>query len=76
MSYQKVIDKLQENGLRWNDVDQIHLNPETYRDFRQRASDKVTSNYATTDAPAVRETTGQEKIIYVSDNGMEITIKL
>jgi hypothetical protein len=73
--YQKVIDKLQENNLSWNDVDRIHLNPDTYEQFQERASFK-TSNYATDDSPAVRETQGQECIKYVAENGMMVTIEL
>jgi len=73
--YQKVIDKLQENNLSWKEVDRILLNPDTYEQFKERASFD-TSNYATTDAPAVRETTGQEYIMYVAENGMEVTIEL
>lgn len=73
--YQKVIDKLQENNLRWNDVDRILLNPDTYEEFKARSSFE-SSNYATTDAPAVRETTGQECIKYVAENGMMVTIEL
>jgi hypothetical protein len=75
MSYQKVIDKIQENDLSWDEIDRILLNPETYEEFRERASFD-TSNYSTTDKPAVRETTKQEQIIYVAENGMEVTINL
>lgn len=74
--YQRVIDALQENDLSWTDVDQILLNPESYEDFMERASTEVTANHRTGEAPAVRETTGQEKIVYVADNGMSITIEL
>lgn len=75
MSYQRVVDKIQENDLSWNDIDRILLNPDTYEEFRQRASFDP-SNYATTDKPAVRETTDEEQIIYVAENGMQVTINL
>jgi len=73
--YQKVIDKIQENNLSWNDIDRIHLNPNTYEQFQERASFE-TSNYATSDAPAVRPTKKDEKIVYVNKQGIEVTIKL
>ena len=73
--YQKVIDKIQENNLSWNEIDRILLNPDTYEQFRERSSFD-TSNYATTDAPAVREVEGQECIKYVAENGMMVTIEL
>ena len=75
MSYQRVVDKIQENDLSWNDIDRILLNPDTYEEFQSRASFE-TSTYQTNDAPAVRETTKQEQIIYVAENGMQVTINL
>lgn len=74
-AYQKVIDKIQENNLSWNEIDRILLNPDTYEEFKSRASFE-TSNYSTDDKPAVRETDGQECIKYVSENGMMVTIEL
>lgn len=75
MSYDKVIEKIQENNLSWGDIDRILLNPDTYDEFRARASFDP-SNYATTDNPAVRETTDEEQIVYVAENGMQVTINL
>lgn len=73
--YQRVIDKLQENNLSWKEVDRILLNEDTYDEFQERSSFDM-SNYATSDAPAVRVTKGQEKIVHVAPNGMEVTIEL
>lgn len=73
--YQDVIDALHENDLNWGEIDRILLNPDTYEDFQDRASFK-TSNYSTDDAPAVRETTGQEKIIHIRPNGVQVTIEI
>ena len=73
--YQRVVDKIQENNLSWNEIDRILLNPDTYEQFKERASFD-TSNYATSDKPAVRETQGQECIKYVSEGGMMVTIEL
>jgi hypothetical protein len=75
MGYQKVIDKIQENNLSWNDIDRIELHEDTYEDFADRASFD-TSDHFTQDAPAVRVTKKEEKIVYVSDNGMQVTINL
>jgi hypothetical protein len=75
MSYQNVVDKIQENNLSWNDIDRILLNPDTYKEFQERASFDTTDHY-TGNAPAVRETDGKEQIIYVSPNGMEVTINI
>lgn len=73
--YQNVIDTIQQHNLSWNEIDRILLNPDTYEQFKQRASFD-SSNYATNDKPAVRETTGQEKIVYVSEGGSLVNIEL
>jgi len=75
MSYQKVIDTLREVELSWDEIDRIHLSKENYQEFQERASFPV-SNRSTNERPAVRETLGDEKIIYVDDNGMEVSILL
>lgn len=77
MSYERVIDAIHENNLRWREVDQILLNEETYQDFRERASfTGETSDHFTKDAPAVRLTEGAEKIVWVADNGIEFSQEL
>lgn len=73
--YDRVIDKLQEHNLSWREIDRILLNEDTYEELQRRASFDVTDHY-TADTPAVRETTGQEKIVYVNKQGMEIIIEL
>jgi len=73
--YQNVIDTIQKHNLSWNEIDRILLNPDTYEQFKQRSSFD-SSNYATNDKPAVRETTGQEKIVYVSEGGSLVNIEL
>ena len=73
--YQNVIDAIEKHNLSWKDIDRIELNPDTYEDFQARANFK-TSNYATNDSPAVRETQKQEKIVYVSDGGSLVTVEL
>ena len=74
-NYQNVIDKIQENNLSWTDIDRILLNPETFQEFEERASFDVSDHY-TSNAPAIRETDGEEQIIYVSKGGMEVTINV
>jgi len=74
MSYSKVTDAIQEHGLSWNEIDRILLNEEAYKEFHER--DARSSNYATTDAPAVRHTTGQEKIVYIDNKGYLSEIEL
>lgn len=76
MTYDKVITALHENNLSWNDVDRILLNEDTYDEFQERASNKAKANYATTDAPAVRPTSGTEKIVYVDQHGYLQEIEL
>lgn len=73
--YQRVIDAIQTHNLSWQDIDRIELQAETYADFVERASFN-TSNYATNDSPAVRETNGDEQIVYVSEDGSLVTISL
>lgn len=74
-NYQRVIDEIQRRNISWDEIDRIILNPDTYEEFQSRSSFD-TSNYATTNAPAIRETKGQEKIVYVAKNGMEVTVEL
>lgn len=70
-AYDRVVETLQENGLRWKDIDQIHVRVETYDDLYSRASESMTtSNYETTDAPSIRVTRQKEKIVCVDENGM------
>lgn len=75
MGYQKLQDAIQDNNLSWSEIDRILLNPENYQELQDSASFDL-ADYATSDAPAVRETTGQEQIIYVAGNGMQVTIEL
>lgn len=75
MSYQKVADAIQEHNLSWSDIDRILLKEDTYEDFIERASFDP-SNYSTDDTPAVRRTPGTEKIVYVNDKGIQLTIEL
>jgi len=65
-----------EHDLDWEDIDRIELSKETYAEFKERAGDKVTSNYSTNDAPAVRETQKEEKLVYVAPNGIMVTVSL
>lgn len=74
-SYQNVIDKIRQNNLSWDEIDRILLNSDNYEEMQDRASFQ-TSNYATNDAPAVRKTGGDEKIVFVAANGAEVTIEL
>lgn len=67
MSYDRVVDAINEHDLSWNDIDRILLNEQAYNEFCERNA--RSSNYATTDVPAVRETTGQEKIVYIGPDG-------
>lgn len=72
-NYQKVIDAINENNLKWEDIDRIQLNPETYADFQERSSfNKIKSE----NHPAIRKTNEEECIKYVSKNGMMVTIEL
>lgn len=75
MSYQKVIDAIAENNLAWTEVDRILLNSDTFEELQERSSFDVSDHY-TSDAPAVREVDGQEKLIYVSETGIEVTVEL
>lgn len=75
MSYDKVRDAIQSNDLSWSEIDQILLSPDNYDELQRRASFD-TSDHSTRLAPAVRETAGQEKIIYVTENGIEVTIEI
>jgi hypothetical protein len=75
MSYDRVVDKIQENNLSWSEIDRILLNEDTYEEMQKRASFDIADHY-TSDRPAVRETDGQEKIVYVSKTGIEVTIEL
>lgn len=75
MTYTKLREAIQENNLSWSEIDRILLNPENYREVQKNASFEL-SNYATNNSPAVRQTDGQEKLVYVAENGIEVTIIL
>lgn len=75
VEYQAVLDAIDEHGLRWGDIDRIHLQQEAYDEFRTRAS-MGTSNYATDDKPAVRLTNGAECIYFVDRSGEMQEIEL
>jgi len=74
MSYSKVKKAIQDHDLDWNEIDRILLNEEAYEEFHETNAES--SNYATTDAPAVRHTEGQEKIVYIDNKGYLQEIKL
>lgn len=74
MSYSKVTDAIDEHNLSWNEIDRIILNEPAYEEFQDM--DATSANYATTDKPAVRRTTGQEKIVYIDSNGYLQEIEL
>lgn len=69
MSYQTVIDALQEHNLSWSDVDRIHLTEDEHEEFRERASFK-TANHSTTNRPAVR--VAQESALFYVDRAGEM----
>jgi hypothetical protein len=75
MSYDDVIEAIQEHNLDWSDIDRIHVDVETYDEFHERASFNP-SNYATIRKPAVRVTRKEQKIIYVDSRGLEREIGL
>jgi hypothetical protein len=75
MAYDKLRDTIQQNNLSWTEIDRILLNPEHYEQLQDSASFDVSDHY-TSDAPAVREVDGQEKLIYVSETGIEVTVEL
>jgi hypothetical protein len=66
---------LESQGMDWTDVDRILLNERAYEDFHRRA-EMSHANYATQDAPAVRLTSGDEKILFVNKAGYEEEILL
>lgn len=74
MSYDHVRDAIQEHGLDWSEIDRILLNEGAYEAFHEQ--DASSSNYATTDEPAVRHTEGQEKIVYIDNKGYLQEIEL
>jgi hypothetical protein len=75
MGYNKVRDAIQENNLSWKEIDRILLNPDSYEELQEKASFDVSDHY-TSDAPAIRQTDGREEIVYVSENGIEVTIEV
>jgi hypothetical protein len=75
--YQRVLDALEEHDLSWRDVDRICLNEDTHMEFYERSGgDMPSSNYSTSDAPAIRVTNGAEKVVWVDENGIQQEVKL
>lgn len=73
-----VINACAENGISVSDVDRILLNEETISEFQENmeTTSTKTSDYATIGGPAVRETDGPEKIVWVDQLGVEHTEEL
>lgn len=68
MSYDTVIDVINEKNLSWSDIDRIHLREPDFEEFTDRASFSP-ANYSTTDKPAVRLTNGEQKLFFVREDG-------
>lgn len=67
--YSDIIEVCDTENIDLRDIDRLLLN--------DAELDNVTSSdYATKNVPAVRETTGDEKLIYVDENGYEKVINL
>lgn len=73
--YDNVVDTLDENSLSWNDVDRILLHEDNYFTFHGQSHFDA-SNHSTTDVPAVRQTTRQEKIVHIDNDGRLKEIEL
>jgi hypothetical protein len=73
--YDDVLNTIQQNGLSWNEIDRILLNPDTYAEMQSRASFDIADHY-TSNNPAVRETDGEEKLVYVSKTGVELEVSI
>lgn len=71
--YKDVLDAMQEHDLSWDEIDRILLNPDTYDEMQERASFDIADHH-TNDGTAVRETDGEEKIVYVSQTGVELEV--
>lgn len=76
MSYERVLEAMVEHDLEWDQIDQIHLSPETYEEFQNRDNRPTSSSWETSNVPAIRETLKEEKIVYVAPNGIEVTVPL
>jgi hypothetical protein len=68
MNYDEIINVIQEYDLSWDEIDRIELNEKAFQQFSERTSFN-TSNFTTSDKPAVRQTNGKEKIVYTQESG-------
>lgn len=77
MSHERILETLSEEELSWTEVDRILVNEETYSDFHANApADLRSSDHFTDDAPAMRVTEGDEKIVYVDKHGEKVSVNL
>lgn len=78
-TYTDIIETCSAEGITFEDIDHILVNEETLDVFREKmatTNDVETSDYETISGPAVRETDGTEKIVYVAPDGTECSVEL
>lgn len=77
-SFHDIVQACGEEGIAVSEVDRVLVSAETYSTFQDELEtrDVETSNYQTIDGPAVRETTGEEKLVYIDESGREREITL
>lgn len=77
-SYSRVNELCANVGIAPTDLDRILVSQETYDEWQEKMPStegetllENASDYETVAGPAVRVTSGQEKIVYVDDGGIE-----
>lgn len=78
-TFSEIVEACTSEGITFEDIDHILVNEETLDGFREKMSttnDVETSDYETIGGPAVRETDGTEKLVYVARDGTERSVEL
>lgn len=77
--YTDVLATAHDHGVNVSDIDTILVNEETYEQFRSKVeaeSSVEVADYSTAATPAIRKTTGPERIVYVTESGEKREVEI
>lgn len=79
-TFTEIVDAAEEAGISLADVDTVYIDATSYKDWQEKmeqvGSVAQTSDYATVEGPAVRQTDGQPRMVYVDEQGYEQAVEL
>lgn len=77
-TYSDIVQVCNEENLSIADLDRVIITAETMENFRENIPAETVEfgDYETVRGPAIRETDGQEKVVYVDEDGHEQEVLL